>query len=145
VSITVDGDRDACVATRAHHENLLKGCWSWYAKLYRPVAPEYAAVRVISGWFLALGVVLASTLIISGIPQTKFVISVFFSSFSFSFGCYYVLFFIQKRLFPKLLFNFGKSSEQVRAAVIWRQLFFGGFLLAITTSVIATIIMNRIK
>jgi hypothetical protein len=87
-----------------------------------------------------------ATLLASGIPQTKTDAILFlFSCFGFSFGCYYVLAFIPKRSFPKLLFNLGKSAEQVRAAVIWRQVFFVGFLLAIVTSIIAAIIMNQLK
>lgn len=146
VSISIDGDRDECVATRANLENLLKGCWLWYAKLYRPIGPEYSAARTILGWCASLAVVLAATLLISGLPQTKIeLVEILFSSFSFSFGCHYALSFVQKRSFPKLLFNFGKSADQVGAAATWRQVFFGGFLLAITSSIIATVIMNRLN
>ncbi|SDH55680.1 MULTISPECIES: hypothetical protein [Bradyrhizobium] len=146
VDVTIRGDRDAAVMVRDKIEKTLRGCWLWYARLFRPIDPTFAAFRLVFATLAIFASIFATYTVIRGFPATSedalkqggetLLLTPLF---------YQVTAFLKRRLFPKLLFSIGKSSDAVNAAAYWRNIVFVAVILAIIASIAATLITDRFK
>jgi hypothetical protein len=146
VGVTIRGDRDAAVAVRNKVEKTLEGCWLWYARLFRPIDPAFAAFRLIFATLAIFAAIFAAYIVIRGFPTTpEDALKQGGETFLLTPLFYQVTAFLKRRLLPKLLFNIGKSSDAVSAAAYWRNIVFVAIVLAIITSIAATLITDRLK
>jgi hypothetical protein len=143
VRVSIKGDRDPSTLLRGEIEGILHGCTPWYARLYLPAGSIYDGIRMGIGfvvcWAITVAVPLAAT------PGQK--IDVLFLLSSSGFGLWVLLawLFLNRRMFPRLLFDIGKSAEKVSAAKYWRNTVFVGIILAVLTGFITTQLTDRLR
>jgi len=146
ISISIDGDRDASIAIRDRIEKILKGCWVWYSRAYRPVGIPYQVTRFFVGCAIAFSLVFVALLPIRGLPHSpEEFLKLAAESLLLTPSSYILLAFLRARLFPRLLFNIGKSADAVSSAVYWRNTLFVGLGLAVLAGIIGTLITDRLK
>ncbi|MGY8709539.1 hypothetical protein RAD16_27675 [Bradyrhizobium sp. 18BD] len=146
VNVTLRGDRDAAVIARDRIEKILKGCLLWYWPLFRPIGPGFFAFRMCLAAVAVFVSIFAAYTLLRGVPAsqrdalTQAGEALILTPFFYQIGAFF-----RNRLFPKLLFNFGKSADSIRVAAYWRNLVFVGVGLAVATGIVATLITDRFK
>ncbi|MGY4506608.1 hypothetical protein [Bradyrhizobium sp. USDA 3650] len=146
VRLSIEGDRDASIVTRNQVETTIRGCWTWYARLYRPIDVSFQLIRLISGWTLVYALLFSAFLKLRGFPETPEQLAKLAAETLFlSPTIYLIVAFLRNRLFPKLLFAIGKSADAVARAAYWRNFVFIGVGLALLTGIAATLITDRFK
>jgi hypothetical protein len=146
VGVSIKGDRDAAVMVRDRVEKTLKGCSLWYAWLFHPIAAQFVAFRVIIAILAIFAALFTAYTLLRGFPRTpEAALWQVGEAVLYTMFFYQIAAFLRNRLFPKLLFNIGKSSYAVSAAAYWRNIVFVAITLAIITGIAATVITDRFK
>jgi hypothetical protein len=146
ISVSIDGDRDASIVTRDRIEKIVRGCWTWYSRFYRPFQTEFQVARVVVVFIIVFLLLFAAFLILRGIPHSPDELAERAAeALLLSPSFYFVLAFLRNRLFPKLLFNLGKSADVAISAAYWRNIIFVGVGLAIVAGIATALITDRFK
>lgn len=145
VRINLRGERDSAVTARDTLERTLRGCLLWYWPLYRPYGPGFMTFRLIVTSLVMFSVIFAVYSIFRGIPVSKDVLTQAGEAALWMPLALQLVVALRARLFPRLLFSFGKSAEVAKTAAYWRNTVFVGILLAVATGIIATLITDHFK
>jgi len=142
---SIEGDRDAALLLRNQIEETLQGCAPWYAKLYLPSGTTSDGVRLGIGLTICWTIAVVLAIFLTTVPGHKIDL-LFLMQWS---GCGFVLLwiwlFLNRQMFPRLLFDIGKSAEKVAASKYWRNTVFVGLVLAVIAGVVSSLITDRLK
>jgi hypothetical protein len=146
-SSSIRGDRDGSLLLRHEIEEICKGSAAWFSNLYLPTGNNYDATRIAFGFLVCW--VIAFFAVAYTLSQSVSVLKIdlwfLFQRAVDGVILLWIWLFLNRRLFPRILFDIGKSSERVKSAQHWRSTVFGGFILAVIAGIVATIITDRFK
>jgi hypothetical protein len=145
VRASIGGDRDPSLLLRNEIESMLESCTPWYARLYLPAGHTYDGARLAIGFTICWVIVVAIALLQAPPPDRKIDIWFLLQWSGSGVMLLWAWLFINRRMFPRVLFDIGKSADQVAAAKYWRNTVFVGVVLAVIAGVVATLITDRLK
>lgn len=141
VGFSISGERRECAAKRTEIENILNGRKLWYSKwIYEMPSRLLIALFIFSG--LIQPVIDKIVLSIGLDPSFKSNLIVGFPIYG---ACLVLASALRPRMFPKVIFEFGKSGTIGRRADFWRNFVGGGILLAFIVGIASTLFLDFIK
>jgi hypothetical protein len=142
LDVSVQGDREACVMVKERIESIIQGREQWFSKFMLPHKLGYVIAFVMGLPLAILGIVLGIHLVLRPDMVASDKIHPFIVLEWV--GIWGVAFLLKRKMFPKLVFNIGKSENMDRSAHFWRQLVGLGIGIGLLVAVIGGLIVERI-
>lgn len=140
IDVDIRGDRDASVSLRGEIETIIDGQRQWYWWLTARMRSPFDALLfgATSFAFFVLGAAITTAMGKEAKDGVWFAVL-------FAAAAMWLLFLLKKQLFPKLLFDIGKSGDRVQAAKAWRNVVLVVVALGFVVSVFASWFYDRAK
>ena len=139
VSFSISGDRHECTTRRTEIENIINASRLWYSFIFQRSASAYFFNGVITA-VAVIAIFLSITRLFDGPIWVEVPI------FVFAYICVSIIIGVFERvLFPKIIFDFGKSANVGQRATFWRNLLGAGIGVALVVGVVAGLVVEKIK
>ena len=141
VSVSLSGDREECTARRVEIENILaaRQLWYWFAFARTKWRYFFAGSATVA---IAIGIAILIFRLFN-IPDTLWTfLGIYFGSYV---GVSIVSAMIGRLMFPKLVFEIGKSTKLGERAKLWRNVMGVVIGLGLIVGVVAGLIVEKMK
>jgi hypothetical protein len=142
IDVDIRGDRDASVSLRGEIETIIDGQKKWYWWLAGRIPSPFDAILFGAACmaFLVLSIMVVAPLF--GKDATK---DLLWLAGLLAVLAMWLSFSLRRKVFPKILFDIGKSGDLVQASGTWRNVILIVVALGFFVSVLASWFYDRIK
>lgn len=133
ISVVLTADRQSSTTTRVELQNLIDGRRQWYSSLF-PTAAWLSILQII--WLISVAI--AGGILVSVWMPGQVSIALWVALVSvFTVGVLGIR--LMDAMFPRVLFEFGRSERRVGNARMWRNTIGGGVMLALIVAIAGAI------
>jgi hypothetical protein len=141
VEIHISGDKNSTGNLRDELANIIEGQELWYSKFTIPDHPVYVVPALIVAVIAAMAISIAlNNWFFPSLNSKESGGVVWFEAF-FLLGA---AFFLKARMFPKMIFEIGRSGRLGASARHWREVVGVGIILALLVGIATTYLTDRL-